>query len=284
MIKMAYEFDNNKYDSFIKTLRSMDDTVDILFAIFNYFKVNVSYNYDELQVVKFQRAEDDRLLAIRDLSFQNRTNNSSEFKEKLMQLLDEAFMNIEGRPLSNKNKKEWFKNYGMVIYHEAKPSRGNSGFKISGNNAYDSVIHLEVNNYPPVYEDDLLKEGVCADYSLFVKRICDEIDIPCLIVRGKGTTGHAWNLIFIKERNMWVNFDMTMVRFYLDNWSQVYGEPEKWICATNEEMFKMQPSRLIYEIINPKYGTIFNSTIGAENQSELNEFLLNLKPEETLKR
>jgi len=284
MIKMVYESDNNKYDSFIKTLRSIDNTMDILFAIFNYFKINVSYNYDELQVVKFQRAEDERFLAIRDLSFQNRTNNSPDFKEKLMQLLDEAFMIIEGRPLSVRNKKEWFKNYGMIIHRESKPSRGNSGFKISARAAYDSVIHLEVNNYPPIYEDGLLKEGVCVDYSLFVKRICDEIDIPCLIVRGKGTTGHAWNLIFVKEKNMWVNFDMTMVRFYLDNWSQVYGEPEKWICATNEEMFKMQPSRLVYEIISAKNETIFNSIIGAENQSELNEFLLNLKSEEALKR
>ena len=31
--KMVYESDNNKYDSFIKTLRSIDNTMDILFAI-----------------------------------------------------------------------------------------------------------------------------------------------------------------------------------------------------------------------------------------------------------
>jgi len=42
MIKMVYESDNNKYDSFIKTLRSIDNTMDILFAIFNYFKIKFS--------------------------------------------------------------------------------------------------------------------------------------------------------------------------------------------------------------------------------------------------
>lgn len=282
---MFNEFDNNEeYNNFIATFKSMNSTEEILYAIFNYFKINVSYNYDELQVVKYQRSENESLLAIKDLISQNRANNSIEFKERIIQLLDEAFIKIEGRPLSPRNKQEWFKNYGTIIHHDAEPAINTGMFKISAKDAYDEVIHIEVNNYPPIYEDGLLKDGVCADYSLFIKRICDEIGIPCLRVRGRGTTGHAWNLIYIKEKNIWVNFDMTMVRFYLDNWSQEYGEPEKWISATNEEMFSMQPSRLVYEIIGDKEEILFKSVIGANNQNELAEFLLNLKPQDTPKR
>lgn len=110
------------------------------------------------------------------------------------------------------------------------------------------------------------------------------MNIPCLIVRGKGTTGHAWNLIYVQEKNMWVNFDMTMVRFYIDEWSKEYGEPEKWIFATNDEMFKLQPQRIIEQILGDNDTILFTSVINANNQGELNEFLNGLYPIGKLKK
>lgn len=260
------------YDQFIQMLHSLNSTDEILLAIFEYFKKYVSYNYDELQVVKFQRGESELFENIRELLFQNKTNSTEEFKGNLLKLLDEAFLKIEGRPLSDKNRHEWFKNYGTIIHHEAQPEV-NGIFKIAAREAYDEIVHIEPNNYPPIYENKLLVEGVCSEYSNWIKQICDELGIPCLKVRGKGTTGHVWNLIYIKERDMWVNFDMTMVRFYLDNWTRDYGEPEKWIFPTFEEMFEMQPIRVVEEIISDNDNIRFNPAITVENQTRLNEFL-----------
>ena len=78
--------------------------------------------------------------------------------------------------------------------------------------------------------------------------------------------------------NTWVNFDMTMVRFYIDGWSKKYGKPEKWVFATNEEMFELQPQRTVKQIIGADNNTLLTAEISASNQQELNEFLKNLQP------
>lgn len=271
------------YEQFITMLSNLSSTEDVLVAIYDYFKENVTYNYDELQVVKYQRYENEYLKNISDLIAQNKNERSLEFKKQLMDLFDEAFYKIEGRGLSDRNKREWFKNYGTIIHHEAQPAR-NGIFKIAAKDAYDEVVQIEVNNYPPVYSDGLLKDGVCSEYSKWIKQICDGLSIPCLKVKGKGSTGHAWNMIYLKDKDMWVNFDMTMVRFYLDGWSLEYGEPEKWVFASNEEMFLMQPHRVVEQILGDNDEVLFKSVISGENVEELDEFLRNLQPSGSIKK
>ena len=60
---------------------------------------------------------------------------------------------------------------------------------------------------------------------------------------------HAWSMVYLPEEEQWVNFDMTMARFYLDNWlkNQPY-RPEDWICATTEDMLKMQSTRKVLKV------------------------------------
>jgi len=265
------------YEQFIKTLSSLSSTKEVLVALFNYFKDYVSYNYDELQVVKYQRYKNEHLRAVSDLIAKNKDNKSAEFASYLMKCLDEAFLKVEGRPLSPRNKIEWFKNFGKVVHHDAQPAK-DGVFKRPARDAYDEIVHIEVNNYPPIYLNGLLKDGVCAEYSKWIEQICNELGIPCLKVRGTGTTAHAWNLIYVKEMNTWVNFDMTMVRFYIDGWSKKYGKPEKWVFATNEEMFELQPQRTVKQIIGADNNTLLTAEISASNQQELNEFLKNLQP------
>ncbi len=272
------------YEQFIKILSNLTSTEEVLMVLFNYFKNNVSYNYDELQVVKYQRGEHDDLRSIIYLITQNKNDKSDEFKNHLIKLLDNAFLKIEGRPLSERNKIEWFKNYGTVIHHEARPAKSVGMIKMKARDAYDEIVHIDVKNYPPIYSNGLLKDGVCGEYGLWIKKICDELGIPCLRVRGKGTTGHAWNLIYIQEKDEWVNFDMTMVRFYLDGWTQEYGEAERWIFATTEEMFKMQPKRIIEEIIGDNDSVLLRKVIDADNHQELNEFFQEYQPVGKLKK
>ncbi|MDE5539082.1 MAG: transglutaminase domain-containing protein, partial [Bacilli bacterium] len=266
---------------FINDLQNMGSTEEVLMTIFNYFKTSVKYDYDELQVVKFLNNDSKKLQNLFDYVYQNRNEDSIMLKELIIKLLDEAFMELEGRPLTEKNKIEWFRNYGKVVHHEAQPARERGLFKIPAREAYDEIIHIDAKDYPPVYENGLLKEGVCSAYVVWIKQICDALGIPCLMVHGIGTTSHVWNLIYIKEKNTWVNFDMTMVRFYLDEWSKEYGEADKWIFASNEEMFAMQPNRVVDQIIADNGEVIFDTKVTAENQNELTSFLENLQPGET---
>ena len=106
-----------RYFEFIKTLKNLSSTEEVLIYIFNYFKNYVSYNYDELQVVKFNRYYEQPLLnKVVDYINANKENTSTEFKEKIIEMLDDAFRTIESRPLSNENKKRWFK-ASIRLYH-----------------------------------------------------------------------------------------------------------------------------------------------------------------------
>ena len=123
----------------------------------------------------------------------------------------------------------------------------------------------------------MLKDGVCGEYSSWVINILNELDIPCFYVIGRGTTSHAWVLVYLKDKNEWVNFDMTMVRFYLDNFSKKYGEPDKWVFASMEEMFKNQPLRVIEKLIDSEGNTYYKGTINSDNYEELIKFLSELE-------
>ncbi len=271
------------YAQFIQNLGSLSSTEEVLVTLFNYFKDNVSYNYDELQVVKYRQNKSKELYVIHDLVDSGNYEKTPEFKEKLIKLLDVAFLKLEGRPLTERNKKEWFRDYGKVIHFDAQPAR-NGLFKIPAREAYDIVRGMLPYDYQPVYENGMLRDGVCTHYAMWVKQICDERGIPCLRVIGRGTTGHDWNLVYLKDKGEWRNFDMTMVRFYLDDWTKEYGEPEKWIMATNEEMFKMQPQRLIRKIYGDNNEILLDSVISADNQQELDEVLQGLHYGGRLKR
>ena len=100
-------------------------------------------------------------------------------------------------------------------------------------------------------------------------------------VKGKGTTGHAWSLIYLLEEQRWAHFDMTMVKFYQDGWikeHEPYTEQE-WIAATTEEIFKMQPTRQIHSI-NGK-DCYFN--IDNYGELDLREFDSTILPEDICK-
>ena len=248
------------YQEFIEYLKYLNDTEKILYAIYEYFRDYVSYNYDQLQVIKLERAyaDDDSLAKIKRYAL---TLEPTEFsKQELLQLLDEEFMKLEGRPVTPANRELFFRNYGKTIHHEAQPA---SIIRKNPQPAYDEVIRVinhngnskgggGTNRYLPEYYDDgeLLKKSVCDDYSIWMNKVCNDVGITCFKVEGKGTTGHAWNVIYIPEKDKWVNFDMTMVKFYQDGFIKEHGSyrEEDWIFASTQKMFEMQPTREIYSI------------------------------------
>lgn len=68
------------------------------------------------------------------------------------------------------------------------------------------------------------KKGICFDYASLFVAMCRANDIPVRIVTGKGFNGdvwvnHAWNEVYIKEKDKWINVDPTfgVVSNYFDN-------------------------------------------------------------------
>ena len=270
------------YEDFIEYLKQFDTTEEILEKLYIYFSTHVTYNYDQLQVVKFMRGEEPQLRVVQDFLYNNQGVATPEFKEELIKRFDEAFMTLEGRPLSERNKEEWFKDFGKVVHHEAIEAstfvskKTKRVMTMPYQPARDEVIRLTVDSYEPVYENGLLKDGVCSDYSTFILKVLTDLNIPCLRVVGKGTTGHSWVMVYLQNQNRWVHFDMTMVRFYLDEWTKEYGEPPKWIMASTEEMFDLQPNRTIERLITPEDDIIFKGHIDKDNQDILNEHLFGM--------
>ena len=252
------------YKEFIEYLKYLNDTERIIYAIYEYFRDYVSYDYDKLQAGKLSDAyeENDGLAKIKSYALTLEPTEAS--KQELLQLLDEEFMKLEGRPVTSANRELFFRNYGKTIHHEAKPA---SIIRKNPEPAYDEIIRAinhdgnsagGQNTYAPEYYEgnEFLKKSVCAYYSIWMNKVCNAVGITNFIVEGKGTTRHAWNVIYIPEKNKWVNFDMTMVKFYQDGWIKEHGDykEEDWVFASTQKMFEMQPTREIYSISHLRNG------------------------------
>ncbi|AWZ49193.1 transglutaminase [Clostridiaceae bacterium 14S0207] len=58
------------------------------------------------------------------------------------------------------------------------------------------------------------RQGICFDYSSLFVSMCRANDIKVRLVTGKGFDGtswvsHAWNQVYIQEKNKWINVDTT---------------------------------------------------------------------------
>ena len=270
------------YEDFLNYLKQFDTTKEILEKLYIYFANHVTYNYDQLQVVKLLRGEEPQLRSIQEFLYNNQGVATPEFKEELIKKLDEAFMELEGRPLSERNREEWFKDYGKVVHHEAIEAstfiskKTKRVMTMPYQPAHDEVKRLTVDCYEPKYENGLLVDGVCSDYSTWVIKLLTDLNIPCLRMIGKGTTGHSWVMVYLSDKNEWVNFDMTMVRFYLDDWTRDYGKPTEWVTASTEEMFNNQPNRTIERIADAQDEVVFNGKITKDNLSMYKEHLFGI--------
>lgn len=61
-------------------------------------------------------------------------------------------------------------------------------------------------------------------------------------------------MIYLEDEDRWVHFDMTMVKFYQDNWikEQAPYTMQDWVLASTDDIFRMQPTRRILSIGNKK--------------------------------
>lgn len=274
------------YDLFIEKLKQLKEsghtTREILELVFQYYEKYVTYNYDQLQIVKMKSGDVgkpafkcyqaymdivDRIDAINEVSKKGeetieslieKADKKPYSRDEAIKMLDEAFLKVEGRPLTDRNKELLFSNYGEFIHRPYEPMQrrknGIISMVINEVIEHDEIV-IPGGQYPPKYINGMLRDGVCSTYAGgFEKRICNDLEIKHMFVTGIGTTSHSWSLIFLPEEQRWTHFDMTMVKFYQDKWIKTH-EPyieQDWIAATTEEIFKMQPTREIHSINGKK--------------------------------
>lgn len=92
----------------------------------------------------------------------------------------------------------------------------------------------------------ILVKGVCRHYSIFIKRVCDDLGIKCEVQLGRTPLGHAWNVIDIDEP---LHYDLTYAIYARDKfegWDKT--KPEDWLGVTEEQLLMLQPNRTT---INP---------------------------------
>ncbi len=248
--------DLSNYDLFIEKLKQIRDnghtTKEILELVYQYYRKYVTYNYDQLQIVKIINYNRHKEIndVVESYPLKNLTEENAEtIKNGYINDLNSAFQILEGKPLTQRTIDRLFSSFGKVVHHEARDYEfcGKKKHK----DAYDEIQGVNTTSFPAVYNNGMLQEGVCGDYSKgFEKKICEDLGIRHLTVTGVGTTGHGWSLIYLPEEQRWVHFDMTMVKFYQDGWIKEH-EPYKeqdWVTATTEDIFKMQPTRRIESI------------------------------------
>lgn len=286
------------YSAFISSLRELKKdgatTRQLLEKLYEYYKWHVTYNYDQLQIVKLNdyntnspssqcaQVYDEIMEKIGELNDEMRTTGTHITKEMIEESirtgrilskneasskLDEIFEKVEGRPLSSRNKERCIDDYYSIIYSPYKPAK-NGFIKINESPEYSYMHGLSRKGYQPVYRNGMLIDGVCSEYVNFESKVCGDLGIKHKRIEGIGTTGHAWSMVYLPEEEQWVNFDMTMARFYLDNWlkNQPY-RPEEWICATTQDMFKMQPTRKIFKVGSKQ------CNIDSSNAEKLNDVI-----------
>ena len=275
----------NNYNLFIEKLKNCGyATREILSCISQYYQKYVTYNYDQLQLVKLTNGTQnlpsydcyraiskifERINEINQISRKgevtlneivrefNTPDKKLYSKKEATEMIDKVMLKDEGRPLTERNKEHIFKNYGNIKHVSSKkPDKfrhKTGGIRIlSEIKEHDEIIGPNMEKYPPVYKNQMLKEGVCADYVDFETKLFKDLGIRQLKVEGIGTTSHVWSAIYLEEEQKWVHFDMTMAKFYQDNWIKEH-EPyteQHWVAASNKEIFEMQPTRKITAINN----------------------------------
>ena len=102
--------------------------------------------------------------------------------------------------------------------------------------------------FPPEFNNGLITNGVCADYTDFLVPFLQKAGIETHSAEGKSEFSHAW--IIVKNGEQYKSIDLTRAVFIRDGGIGIpEGQTsEAWLYSDLEDMFKMQQTRSITKI------------------------------------
>lgn len=266
-MKLDYSKIKN-YDELIEIAKSLETDEQKVFLLCNYFIQNVSYNYAYLETIRIDKEDTGIEKMIKDIDSKYDSYNAEDRKKAKKELEDKMREDMKSRYKDERILEQELDRllsaidnyYGTII--PAKPERkvvifGKECGKINATperaiELVESIRTIKNENSELLNktctENGLLKQGVCAEFALFVKKYFDDLGMSCQIVHGQGTVNHVWNLVNVSGKAR--HLDLTNAIFVRDG----YGEnptkaiPENWYMAETKEIFRMQPCRKIEKI------------------------------------
>lgn len=195
------------YEELLNNLKSVQSKEQQIEALFQFLLESLEYDYLYLEMSRLKKCANE---------------NSLEFSDLYDEELVDEILNKFSKYLT-------IPNYVVEFFKNKEFEKLRPGF------ITDS----------PIFENEIIKKGVCLNFSNFIKKVCDELEINCEIQKGATPFAHAWNKIQIN--NQWLNFDVTYAIYSRDKYNG-WGErskPQDWFGITDEELLKLHPERTI---------------------------------------
>lgn len=98
-----------------------------------------------------------------------------------------------------------------------------------------------------IEKNGLFKKGSNTNFTNFVKKVCDDLNLKNDIIEGCTTREHSWNLIQIDGEKL--HFDIIYAMFVRDNfktWGKKNLVPEDFLMVDEKKLLEISP-RIIYK-------------------------------------
>lgn len=222
------------YNELINSLKRLPTKKEQVGYLMGYLLTTLTYDYTTLEICHF----DPKLLDFIDDNFDPK---SEESRIKAIEL-------VRRSGYSEDFIKRILEHYGETYIFEERPARvimGRLQPYIPEHTEYRKFSNAFSMTQPQVlYKDEIITKGVCANFSEFVKKVCDQLEIPCLKIKGRTSVGHVWNAINID--GSFKHYDLTYAIFARDHfngWEKT--TPSDWFEITAEKLLELQPNRII---------------------------------------
>ncbi|MBQ3502605.1 MAG: hypothetical protein IJA72_02970 [Clostridia bacterium] len=218
----------SSYDELIKNILSQPSEKAKLNTIIKYFIDNVEYDYVMIEHVN--EIVTPRFAKYADLLF---SGTSSDLRQKAINFM---------RNSSNISNQYWIRLREIYLTPQ-----------IDKHGNLKSVSMLEALNLmsPDVVEiNGLLIKGTSEHICTFAKKLCDEVGIQSLIVKGvsSGRMTHNWLDIKLDEEELF--YDISYALYVRDNFCRIASRYtiEDWLGMSPKQLYKNQCTR---NIISP---------------------------------
>lgn len=222
------------YDELLNNLKLHPTKEQQIQELFNYLLNNVKYDYPTLEICNF----DNTLLNYIDEKY-----NPSKYADKL-----KAVQLVREKGYSEEFLSRILEHYGEEFIVPARPERiimGKLNKAIPEHTEYRTFAGAKNMATPSViYKNGIIKKGVCADYSEFIHKICEELNIKCNVIQGTTPVSHVWNLIDVGDG--FKHYDLTYAIFSRDNYNNWNStNTNDWFGITTDRLLEMHPTRKI---------------------------------------
>jgi len=252
--------DIKNYDELLRVAKLCESDIDKLKVLQDYFLENVSFNYlqefamaissDSYNLSNFENGKKIDFISKEDKEnvlseFEKFFGNNFKFSTKDRETLLLALGKVE--PATKKITQLFGKTYTINI----------PGYDGSLFDCIRKIAKVD----SEVFENGLIKYGVCRNFASFVKKFCSDLGIKCYYI--ETNDNHVFNIMEIDEEKK--IFDYTRMIGIRDDFHNFNGqEINDWFNMSFEKMFKYKPNREITKVDGKK---LYNQPISKENYS-----------------